>query len=214
MVPILASIFGGKLSAGILLPMLCFGDLFGVKYYSRHADWSHLVKLLPWAFAGILIGLYTGTVISDKQFKTIIAVIVLISLVIMIWQERDKVDASVPSGWWFSALTGLLGGFSTMIGNVAGPIMSMYFLSMRLPKYIFIGTAAWFFLIVNFVKAPLNYFFWNTITPETLLLDVSMIPAIAIGAFTGVYVVKKIPEKAYRIFVIVVTIISALRLFF
>jgi hypothetical protein len=42
-----------------------------------------------------------------------------------------------------------MGGFTTMIGNAAGPVMAVYLLSMRLPKYSFVGTSAWFFLLVN-----------------------------------------------------------------
>jgi uncharacterized membrane protein YfcA len=40
-----------------------------------------------------------------------------------------------------------------------------------------------------------------------------MIPGIALGAFIGVKVVKLFPEKGYRYFVIITTIISALLLF-
>jgi uncharacterized membrane protein YfcA len=45
------------------------------------------------------------------------------------------------------------------------------------------------------------------------MLDLSMTPAIALGAFIGIYLVKKIPEKPYRIFIIVTTGISAITLF-
>lgn len=46
-VPMLASVFGGQLSSGIMLPILCLADVIGVWYYHRHAEWSHLKKLLP-----------------------------------------------------------------------------------------------------------------------------------------------------------------------
>jgi uncharacterized protein len=90
--------------------------------------------------------------------------------------------------------------------------MAVYLLSMHLPKNSYIGTAAWFFLIINFLKLPLHAFIWDTITWPSLMLDLSMTPAIALGAFIGIYLVKKIPEKPYRIFIIVTTGISALTL--
>jgi len=46
-VPLLAIIFGGKMSAGLMLPMLIMADLFAVKYYHRHANWNYLIKLFP-----------------------------------------------------------------------------------------------------------------------------------------------------------------------
>jgi uncharacterized membrane protein YfcA len=59
-VPIMAYVFGGKPSTGLVLPMLIFADIFAVRYYHRHARWSHIVRLMPWAVAGILVGVLVG----------------------------------------------------------------------------------------------------------------------------------------------------------
>jgi uncharacterized protein len=80
---------------------------------------------------------------------------------------------------------------------------------MHLPKNNFIGTGAWFFLIMNFSKFPLHIFIWKTISWNSLTLNIFLIPAIAAGAIFGIWAVKKIPEQAYRGFVIVVTALSA-----
>ncbi|MGK7397520.1 MAG: sulfite exporter TauE/SafE family protein [Candidatus Cyclobacteriaceae bacterium M3_2C_046] len=213
-VPLLAAAFGGKDSAGLLLPMLAIADVFAVVYYNRHARWKYVLRLLPSALVGILLGLYVGEIVNDDQFKEIMAIIILVSLGIMIWREQQKNINNVPDQWWFSILIGLAGGFATMIGNAAGPIMAVYFLSMRLPKNNFIGTGAWFFLIVNYFKIPFHIIVWNTISSETFSLNVAMFPFIMLGAYLGVKIVKRIPERPYRIFVIVMTAVAALRLFF
>ncbi|MBN2773507.1 MAG: sulfite exporter TauE/SafE family protein, partial [Prolixibacteraceae bacterium] len=85
----------------------------------------------------------------------------------------------------------------------------IYLLAMHLPKNSFIGTGAWFFLIVNASKFPLHFFIWKTINRETLTLDIVLLPAIVLGAFLGIWGVKKIPERMYRAAVIVVTAVSA-----
>ena len=213
-VPVLAGIFGGRSSAGLLLPMLCFGDVFGVTYYHRHAEWRYLWRLMPWTLAGIAIGLFTGKVVSDAQFTAILAVTILGGIAIMIWREKHGEDMPVPDYWWFSALTGLTGGFATMIGNAAGPIMALYLLSMRLPKYAYIGTVAWFFFMVNLFKVPLHIFFWGTITTRTFAFNIAMLPAIAAGAFIGIKAVRHIPEKAFRSLMIAMTVLAAVKIFF
>ena len=212
-VPVLAGIFGGKPSVGLLLPLLCFGDVFGVSYYSRHTEWRYIRQLMPWALIGIGIALFVGNMVSDTQFREILAYAIMLSIGILIWKELRHGDLKVPDYWWFSALMGLGGGFATMIGNAAGPIMILYLLSKRLPKYRFIGTQAWFFLIVNFLKVPLHIFFWHTITLKTLAFDAVLLPAIAVGALLGVRVVRVIPEKPYRIIIMTVTVLAALKLF-
>ena len=213
-VPLLAGIFGGRPSVGILLPMLCMGDIFGVSYYNRHAEWKYVLRLMPWTIAGILIGLYVGKIVTGTQFQRILSVTVLLGLVLMIWQNRQQSTLSVPDFWWFSVIMGLAGGFATMISNTAGIIMALYLLSMRLPKNSFIGTGAWFFMIVNLLKVPLHVFIWGTITLKTFSFNLAMLPAIAAGALIGVRIVKLIPEKHYYFFIIVMTALAALKLFF
>jgi uncharacterized membrane protein YfcA len=213
-VPIMAAIFGGKESSGIVLPMLIVGDLLAVKKYSSHADWKYIRRLLPWAMAGIILGLAVGNAVSDLQFKRIIAIIVLLGLCVMIWQEIQGDGAAVPHQWWFSALLGLAGGFSTMIGNAAGPVMGIYLLAMRLPKLVFIGTGAWFFMIINAAKVPLQIFFWKGITLNTLTFNLMLVPAIALGAFIGIKVVRHVPERPFRYAIIAITALTAVKLFF
>ena len=88
-------------------------------------------------------------------------------------------------------------------------MMALYLLSMHLPKNSYIGTGAWFFFIVNLIKVPFHIFIWHTMTASTFLLDLYMLPVIILGAFAGIHIVKIFPERAYRVFLIISTVISA-----
>jgi uncharacterized membrane protein YfcA len=211
-VPILANAFGGRPSVGLLLPILIFADVFAVTWYNRHAEWKHILRLLPWALAGIVAGTLIGKLISDTSFNRLLAAMVILGIVILVWRDIRSDRMRIPESWWFAAGLGLLGGFATMIGNAAGPVMALYLLSMRLPKNNFIGTGAWFFFIVNLSKVPLHVWSWKTITVESFLLDVMMIPAIAAGAFLGIGVVRLLPEKVFRIIIMGTTLLSAMLL--
>jgi uncharacterized membrane protein YfcA len=208
-VPMMALVFGAKSSTGVMLPILISADLFGVYYYNKHANWQHLKKLIPFAFTGVVLGTYTGNVINEVLFAHFMVAIIFFSLGIMIWRERNR-KAGVVDSFWFVAAIGIAGGFTTMIGNLAGPVMALYLLSMQLPKNEFIGTAAWFFLIINLLKVPFHIWVWETITWDTVLLNIALIPAIVIGAVLGISIVKKIPEVGFRWFVIIMTAVSAI----
>jgi uncharacterized membrane protein YfcA len=212
-VPILALIFGAKPSTGVLLPMLCCADLFAIAWYRRSAEWKYIILLLPWTLAGFTLALLTDHWVPDKSFKLLIGICILAGLGVMLWNEYRGKDTAIPSGWWFAALFGVAGGFSTMIGNAAGPIMSVFLLSVKLPKTSFVGTAAWFFMIINFLKLPLQYFVWHNISGKTLLFDLSMMPVVLVGAWMGILFVKKISEKNYRVLIYVLTLLSTLLLF-
>ncbi len=212
-VPLLAIVFGGMSSSGIMLPMLCIADIFGVSYYHRHASWKHLRMLFPSAAAGILIGSVAGVYINDEVFKLIMGIVILISIVLMLWLERTR-QREVPQNKFLGSFTGLAGGFTSMIGNLAGSVMAVYFVLMRLPKNVFIGTTAWFFLVINLFKVPFHIFHWKSISVDTFLLDLTAIPAIAIGAFCGVAVVRKMSDTGYRWFIIAMTVIAAMVMLF
>ena len=207
-IPLLAITFGGKASSGLMLPILIFADLFAIYYFHRHANWRYLRQLLPFAFAGVLVGTYFGGAIDDQVFTTTMVVIIFISLGIMIWQETNK-NPNVPTSKWLGSSVGVIGGFSSMVGNLAGPVMALYLLLMRLPKNQFIGTAAWFFLLVNLSKVPFHVAVWETITLNSFLLNLSLLPGVALGAWLGVRIVRQIPEKGYRLFVITMTAVAA-----
>lgn len=212
-VPLLALVFGGRSSSGVMLIILTFADIFAIIYYHRHLNKKHLFRLLPWAFVGILIGTYLGGKIDDSQFRYIMGIIIILSLGIMIWKERAG-SKFLPEGLWFAILLGVLGGITTMVGNLAGSVMALYLLTMRLPKNEYIGTAAWFFMIINWIKIPFHVFVWHTVTVQSVLLDLTLIPFVAIGAWLGVKLVKMIPDQKYRWLIIGMTFVAAIAMFF
>ncbi|MFW6212505.1 MAG: sulfite exporter TauE/SafE family protein [Spirochaetota bacterium] len=211
-IPVMATIFGAQESTGIVLPMLIAADIVAVIYYRRHAQWNIVLQLLPWTLLGIGTGVFVGDVVSDDVFRILLAIIVLVGLALMTYRELYHSDIVLPRKLWIAAILGTVAGFSTMVGNAAGPLMSLYLLSMGLEKNQLIGTGAWFFFVVNVIKVPFHVIFWGTITFETLVIDLLAVPVIVGGVFLGLVLVRLIPEKAYRYFIIVSTTIVSIRL--
>jgi uncharacterized protein len=214
MVPMMALIFGAKESTGVILPMLIAADIMAVIYYKQHAVWKHIIRVLPWAAAGIIIALIVGNNINKNQFRILLLTIVWIMLILMLVNDfRRRKGDEIPENHLFASLMGTTGGFSTMIGNAAGPVFTLYFLAMKLPKKEFIGTSAWLFFILNTGKLPLQILVWKNITINSLLTSALSFPFIILGMYTGIKIVKLLPENFYRIFVIVTTLLTSLLLF-
>jgi uncharacterized membrane protein YfcA len=207
-VPILAIVFGGQLSSGIILPMLLLADVFGVWYYHRHASWHHLKLLFPWAAAGVVLGAVTGNYINDQVFKLIMATTIIVSLILLVWLEHFGTMKSVPGKKSFAIATGITGGFTSMVGNLAGSVMGVYLLSMRLPKNAFIGTTAWFFIVVNAFKVPFHVFVWHTIKLDTMYFGLITLPLIILGAWLGILIVRQLSDTMYRWFIIMMTLVA------
>lgn len=212
-VTIMALVFGGKGSTGIVLPLLCAADVAAVLYYNRHAQWNHFWKLIPWMAAGILIGVAAGKDMNENVFRKIMAGIIVLTVIIMLVMEFKRI-AEVPHNKLFVASTGLVSGFTTMLGNLAGAFSNIYFLAMRMTKNDFIGTAAWIFLVINLFKLPFQVFYWKNITQDTLLIDLYLLPALFLGFWSGLKIVNRIKDDSYRKVVIVLTLIGAVFIFF
>jgi uncharacterized membrane protein YfcA len=208
-VTLMAILFGSKASTGIVLPLLCLADIAAVAYYNRHAEWKHFKKLTPWMVVGIVLGVYLGRDMDEAIFRKIMAIIILLTIVIALVMEYRK-SQEVPRHPLFVVSTGLAAGFTTMIGNLAGAFSNLYFLAMRVDKNSFIGTAAWIFLIINLFKFPLQVFFWKNITVQSLKIDAMLVPTLAIGFVTGIFIVGKIKDEQYRKVVLILTLAGSI----
>lgn len=209
----MAIVFGSKISTGIVMPLLIAGDIFAVYYYHRHAQWKNLRRLIPWMMVGVLVGVWYGKDLPEAEFKKGMAAVILVSVVLMWFLDRAK-HYRVPDNKAFAALMGTLSGFATMVGNLAGPFSELYFLAIRMPKEMFIGTAAWLFFVTNIFKLPFHVFTWKTITWDTLVIDLVLLPALIMGLWAGTSLVKVIRQEQFRLMIIILTAVGALLIFF
>ncbi len=213
-VPIMALAFGAKPSTGLLLPILCLADLGAIIYYRKSCSWPHLCKLLLWAVVGLFVGIAVDYFIPSTWFRYLLAFSILLSVVVLLINEMKKRQTVPPQKGWVAPVYGVAGGFATMIGNAAGPIMSVYLLSINMPKMLFVGTSAWFFMAINYIKMPLQIWVWDNIHYDSVIIGLSMIPFIALGSVLGIFLVKIVPDSIYRKIVIWITLFSGLILLF
>ncbi|MFR9649116.1 MAG: sulfite exporter TauE/SafE family protein [Rikenellaceae bacterium] len=213
-VSIMALSFDARPSTGMLLPLLCIADLGAVIYYRRSCSWYHLFRMLGWAIVGLFMGIVIDHFVPLSMFKYLLAFSIMISVVVLLFNEFGKGQSDKPRKGWELAAYGVVGGFATMVANAAGPIMSVYLLSIKMPKMLFVGTTAWFFMLLNYTKLPLQIWVWKNIHYDYLIAALAMIPFIALGSWFGISLVKRLPEKAYRHMVIGITLVSAILMLF
>ncbi|MCA0753525.1 sulfite exporter TauE/SafE family protein [Paenibacillus sp. N4] len=203
--------FSAKESVGMLLPMLIAADIAAVIVYRRHVVWKHLLPLLPWVLAGLAGGYMLLSVIDDAMLRRFLGCMLLALAVIQLLKEygKGRFRLHVPESAMFTASMGALAGFATMVGNVSGVVMSMYLLGKKLPKEVFIGTGAWFYLTVNLIKLPF-FVKLDMITEQSLLINLWMLPAIAAGICAGVYIIPRVKQSQFQFIVLMLGAAGAL----
>lgn len=243
-VGIFAFAMPAKESTAALLLLLIVGDMTALWVYRREPDVRTLVRLLPSAMIGVVIGAFYFARVDGDAVRLTIGIILLTLVIVTVTrrqlaQRREAAaargaggadGASVTTGKSLPATRvevggsrsgaaatvqgmgyGLLGGFTTMVANAAGPVMSLYFYAMRMPVLTFLGTSAWYFAIVNLFKVPFSAGL-GLITRDTLVMDAMLIPVVLIGAFAGSKVARRIPQKVFENLILVLTVAAALGL--
>lgn len=212
-VVIFANLMPAKESAGFVLPMLITADLVAVLSYRRHAQWSLLLKLFPWTALGVLLGYFTMGRIDNQQAGLMIGVIVL-ALTVVHMVRRSRAKGEEPEhAFWFAPTIGILAGITTMVANAAGPLMAIYLLAMRLPKMEYMGTGAYYFLLMNLFKVPFMGHL-GIITTESLTGNLMLVPAVLAGALLGRVVLRKINQKLFESLALLLAIAAGLNLLY
>lgn len=197
-IPMVAASMPARQSTGFILPLLVFGDIIAIAYWHRAAKWRHIVRLLPWTVAGMGIGFLVLKVTSDAVFKPILgALILLIVGADALGHARGR-NLPVSKSGTAAAAVGILAGALTMMANAAGPLMTIYLLSIGLPKDEFVGTGAWFYFILNVFKLPFS-FALGFITTTSLVAGALLLPLIALGAFLGIVAQKRLPQNTFNL---------------
>jgi uncharacterized membrane protein YfcA len=192
-------------STGALLPLLLVGDLIAVWVYHRHADWSVLVRLLPGVLPGLLLGVWFVSVADDTVMRRTIGAVLLVMCLL---QSTSRNPESRPH----SAVTigmGGAAGFATMTANAAGPVTTLYLLMAGLSKLSFLGTTAWFYLVVNAIKLPFSAGL-DLISGDSLRMDLLLVPALALGATAGVALIRQIDQTQFERAALALTGVAAL----
>ncbi|WP_416985114.1 sulfite exporter TauE/SafE family protein [Streptomyces sp. T028] len=214
---IFAAVLPARASTGVLLPLLIAGDVLAVLTYRRHAHWPTLWRLFPAVAAGLVLGTVFLMWADDGAVGTSIGAILLLMAAVTMWRRRtgeaaDEPDAVVTRAGRAKARSyGVLGGFTTMVANAGGPVMSMYLLSAGFRKLGFLGTSAFFYLIVNLAKVPFSAGL-GLIDGPSLLLDAALAVFVVPGALLGRWAVHRINQRLFEQLVIAATVVGALQL--
>jgi uncharacterized protein len=196
-----------RLSPAWTAPILIVGDVFAVTYWRRHAEARALFSLIPWVAVGMAAGGFALS-LSELVLRRIVGAIVWSMLAVNVarrWNPEMRIAGRAP-------VYGVAAGFATTVATSAGPVMSLYLLTKRLPKERFVATGAWFFFVVNLAKLPI-YAAHRLFSPASLVFDALMIPPVLCGAVIGLWLVRRIPQRTFEILIITLTALSSVFLF-
>jgi uncharacterized membrane protein YfcA len=217
-VVLFASVLPARESTGYLLPLLIAGDLLAVVVYRGHADWRMLLRLFPWVAVGTVLGAGFVAYADDELMRISIGVTLLVlSLGQLVHRPpgADNPPAAETQGAaghrMLAAGAGVLAGITTMVANAAGAVTSLYFLLAGMPMLGFLGTGAWFYLVVNVFKVPFSVGL-GLLTWEALVLNLLLVPTVVVGALVGIAAIRRIDQRLFEQVTLGLVVVAAILL--
>jgi uncharacterized membrane protein YfcA len=203
-------------STGVVLPALIVGDVIALSLYARHVDARLVLRMLPTVALGLAGGYAVVSWVDTSIAVRLIGATLVVAGLGELARRRSVranaaartaeaggdggTDAAGPRHHDRAPVSLLLGagaGFSTMVANAGGPMMTLYLLRLRVPTAAFLGTTAWFFFAVNVLKVPLSAYL-GLITPDSLVISAALVPGIGIGALIGRQLVLGMSRAAFE----------------
>lgn len=213
-VVLLADIYGSKASVGLALPLLIAADLMAYPAFLKHGSWRPVWKLLGPAILGIALGWWLLGKISEQNARQVIGGCVLLMVALQTFRRwRPAGFDRLADSREFGATAGVLGGFATMLANAAGPVIQLYLMTRKIPKMELIGIGARFFLLINILKIPLNARL-ALITEASLIENLKLVPAVAVGILSGKFLLKRVPQAAFEWLIVTFAALAGLRMIF
>lgn len=194
-VPLLSLVISPLQAAAVMLPILCFIDLFGLRAFWGVYDRRNMPILLTGLAIGVVVGtLIFGLVRQDVLRLVVGAIAILLALNNLFgWaKHRPPTQTSWPGGVIWSSLSGIT-SFLAHAGSA--PIMA-YLLPLRLDKRVYVGTMVWYFFASNYAKI-IPYAFLGQLDTSNVLTAIVLLPFVPLGVKLGLLIQGKLNERVF-----------------
>ncbi len=210
--PVVALVFPPSEAIGIILPLLMAGDAFSLYFYWGKWEKANVRYLIPGTFVGIVCGIGLIGILSDRYLGQAIGVICCVFVAFQWVREYLHNDTtSYKPKQWHGNICGLFAGVTSTIAHAAGPVVSIFLITQKLDKEIFVGTTVLVFAIINWLKTPF-FVAKGLIHGHTLLMDLYFLPLIPVGVWLGVWMNRRISARQFTHVIYVIVLLTGIEL--
>lgn len=210
-VPLMALVMSPVQAAAIMLPILCVMDLMALKAFWKGWSKLHLIRLLPAAIAGIVLGTLSFKYLNDDLIRLLIGLIA-VGFALNHWLKPASLIHYTP-GVKSGVFWGGTAGFTSFIAHAGGPPVNIYLLPQQLDKSLYQATTVFFFLVVNYVKL-IPYTFLQQFNTENINISLLMLPVAALGVWLGLQLHRQLPDQWFFRIAYVLLFMTGLKLIY
>ncbi|WP_370310444.1 sulfite exporter TauE/SafE family protein [Sphingobium abikonense] len=210
--PVMALAIDPVRGAAILLPILILQDAVGIWAYRRSWDGHILAVMLPGAAVGILLGWFFAAQVSEVAVLGVLGAISVMFGLQRLWVERGgAITLPSNSPAWVGFLFGIASGFTSQIAHAGSPPFQMWVLPKRLTRDMLVGTTAFAFAAMNWMKVP-AYAALGQFSRDNLIATAMLAPVAILSTFAGVALVRRVDPARFYTLIYILMILLGLKL--
>ncbi len=194
-VPLMSLSISPLQAAGIMLPILIVMDWIGVWSYRKTWDKRLLMLMLPAALIGIGAGWSLARFVNEDMVLACVGIIAITFAAYSFLKSQTAIPKFAKKKS-VGVFAGIVAGFTSFVAHAGGPPFQAYAIPQNLEKQIYAGTAVMFFTVVNAAKI-IPYAALGQFDKTNLTTSLVLIPLAPIGVLTGVWLVKRVPQKTF-----------------
>ncbi len=200
-VPLMSIVIAPPEAAGIMLPILCAMDIFGVHAWRGRWSVEHLRILLPGGLIGVALGGIAFGLLSVNMIRLVVGLLAVLFSLNKWFGLTDRLSQQLSMrertpGKLAGFICGLLSGFTSTLAHSGGPPFAVYIYSQKLDKSLIVATSAMFFCIGNYAKL-VPYYFLGQLNTSNLTTSLLFAPLAPLGVWLGVWMHNRVSEKAF-----------------
>ena len=209
---LMAQVMPVRLVLALMQPLLMICDVAAIGAWWRKWDLRNLWLLLPGTVVGVAAGSTLLTSLPDRYLRVGLGAIALTFVALQLARRREASDhGAFRPVWWHGALCGAAAGFCSILAHAAGPIITLFLIPQGLGKDRFVATTVIYYVCLNLIKLP---FFIGTglLTARVALSALWLAPIVVLGTLAGVWLNRRVSEKAFTTVVYAIVVLSAIKL--
>jgi uncharacterized protein len=194
-VPLMSLAISPVTAAGVMLPILCLMDLFGLWAYRNRCDRGKVGVMIVGAVIGVALGGLAFGHLSERVIRLMVGVIA-VTFALMSWLGvAGRLSGSTPTKakglMWCGAA-----GFTSTLAHAGGPPFMIYALPLKMDKTVLVGTSVVVFTAINYVKL-VPYGLLGQLNVSNLATSAVLAPLAPLGIWLGVWLHKRVKEALF-----------------
>ena len=209
-VAIFATVLPAKESTAAILAILIVGDIITCSALPpRRRLVAHRAAAAGHHAAGLVIGALFLNTVDDSTLRRTIGGVLLVLVLLQLWVKwRGGSNTPPPARPRAPVDARRRHRLATVTANAAGAVMTLYLSASGIDKRRFVGTNAWFFLIVNLAKVPFSIAL-GLMHPVDAVRALVLAPVVLLGGLLGYATVQRFGQRRFDLAVLAASALAA-----